>query len=62
MKTIYLTLLVGLLSLSAQAATITGFVKAKDEPIIGAEIFWQNTTVGSTSNLDGSFQINTVTN
>ena len=62
MKTTYLTLLVGLLSLSAQAATITGVVKTKNEPIIGAEIFWQNTTVGSTSNLDGSFQINTVTN
>ena len=62
MKTIYLTLLVGLLSLSVQAATITGVVKAKNEPIIGAEIFWQNSTVGSTSNLDGSFQINTVTN
>ena len=62
MKTTYLTLLVGLLSLSAQAATITGVIKTKNEPIIGAEIFWQNTTVGSTSNLDGSFQINTVTN
>ena len=62
MKTTYLTLLVALLSLSAQAATITGVVKTKNEPIIGAEIFWQNTTVGSTSNLDGSFQINTVTN
>ena len=62
MKTTYLILLVGLLSLSAQAATITGVIKTKNEPIIGAEIFWQNTTVGSTSNLDGSFQINTVTN
>ena len=45
MKTTYLTLLVGLLSLSAQAATITGVIKTKNEPIIGAEIFWQNTTV-----------------
>jgi len=63
MKKTYTTLLIGLLiSLYAQASTITGIVKANNEPIIGAEIFWQNTTIGATSNLDGSFQINTVDN
>ncbi|MBP7965395.1 MAG: carboxypeptidase-like regulatory domain-containing protein, partial [Paludibacteraceae bacterium] len=58
MKKLYLTLLISLLSLCSYASALTGVVKADNEPIIGAEIFWQNTTIGATSNRDGSFQIN----
>ena len=59
MKKLHLILLIPLLSLCSYASSLTGTVKADNEPIIGAEIFWKNTTIGSTSNRDGSFQINT---
>lgn len=59
MKKTVFTFLISVLSVFTQASTVTGVIQSNNEPIIGAEIFWQNTTIGTTSHLDGSFQINT---
>lgn len=51
------------LNLSAQTTaneTVSGsVVDSNNEPIIGAEIFWLNTTIGAVTDIDGNFTIQT---
>ena len=39
------------------ATTIRGSVTANEQPIIGAEVLWHNTGFGTTSNLQGYFEL-----
>lgn len=64
MKKIFSLLILSLsilCSMEAQESDkITGRVTdSKGEPIIGAEIFWLNTTIGAISDIDGNFELGT---
>lgn len=62
-KIYYIFSIITLLSLSAQAAElITGYVTDETkEPIIGANVYWEGTTKGTTTDLNGYFELETVT-
>ena len=65
MKNRFLTLLVALLLMPAMAfaqRTVTGIVvdTNNQQPLIGATLYWKNTTAGATSSVDGTFSIRRV--
>lgn len=65
MKSRFLVILVALLLLPAMAfaqRTVTGIVvdANNQQPLIGATLYWKNTTAGATSSVDGTFSIRRV--
>ncbi|MBR4995967.1 MAG: TonB-dependent receptor [Alistipes sp.] len=61
-KNILLAVLFIVLGRSAFAQNVSGVVVASDnnEPLIGAAIYWLNTTVGASSNVDGAYSLHRV--
>ncbi len=58
MKKILLFLILTIwIFISTKATTIRGSVTANEQPIIGAEILWHSTGVGTTSDIDGHFEL-----
>lgn len=59
MKRISFLFITILLSLVASAARISGIVLSdQGEPLIGANVYWANTTVGTITDIDGHFTLN----
>lgn len=52
-------LFTGISLVTAQTSTITGIVTSADddEPVVGASVLIEGTTLGSTTNIDGKFTI-----
>lgn len=52
-------LFTGISLVTAQTSTITGIVISADddEPVVGASVLIEGTTLGSTTNIDGKFTI-----
>ena len=61
-KNILFVVVFSFLSVVASAQAVSGVVSASDtkEPLIGAAIYWLNTTVGVSSNVDGDYSIHRV--
>ena len=56
--TVFAGILFGMTLLSAQNITVTGTVTdAQKEPIIGASVLQQGTTVGTATDVDGNFTL-----
>ena len=55
-------LLVGIGLVTAQTSTVTGIVISSDdgEPVVGASVLVEGTTLGGTTGIDGKFSINNV--
>lgn len=61
-KNILFAVVFSFLSVVASAQAVSGVVSASDtkEPLVGAAIYWLNTTVGVSSNVDGGYNIHRV--
>lgn len=57
MRYFCISLFICTLSLHILAYTATGTVYIEGEPAINAEVFWNNTTLGTTTDLDGKFTL-----
>lgn len=60
MRILYYLMFTGLLFLSkAHAQTITGFVYDKEtrDPLVGASVYMDNSTIGTSTDFDGAFEI-----
>ena len=55
-------LLVGIGLVTAQTSIVTGIVISSDdgEPVVGASVLVEGTTLGGTTGIDGKFTINNV--
>ena len=61
-KNILLAIVFSFVGVAASAQAVSGVVTASDtkEPLVGAAIYWLNTTVGVSSNVDGDYNIHRV--
>lgn len=60
LKQLYITLFILFFALSAQAKDVKGHVfDDNDQPIIGANVYWEGTQQGTTTDVDGAFKLKT---
>lgn len=60
LKQLYITLFILFFALSAQAKDVKGHVfDDNDQPIIGANVYWEGTLQGTTTDVDGAFKLKT---
>ena len=61
-KNILVALIFSFVAFGASAQAVSGVVTASDnkETLVGAAIYWLNTTVGVSSNVDGEYNIHRV--
>lgn len=60
LKQLYITLFILFFALSAQAKDVKGHVfDDNDRPIIGANVYWEGTQQGTTTDVDGAFKLKT---
>ena len=61
-KNILLAIVFSFVGVAASAQAVSGIVTASDtkEPLVGAAVYWLNTTVGVSSNVDGDYSIHRV--
>lgn len=60
LKQLYITLFILFFALSAQAKEVKGHVfDDNDQPIIGANVYWEGTQQGTTTDVDGAFKLKT---
>lgn len=60
LKQLYITLFILFFALSAQAKDVKGHVfDDTDQPIIGANVYWEGTQQGTTTDVDGAFKLKT---
>ncbi|WP_289005192.1 TonB-dependent receptor [uncultured Parabacteroides sp.] len=63
LKQLYITLFILFFALSAQAKDVKGHVfDDNDQPIIGANVYWEGTQQGTTTDVDGAFKLKMVEN
>lgn len=60
LKQLYITLFILFFALFAQAKDVKGHVfDDNDQPIIGANVYWEGTQQGTTTDVDGAFKLKT---
>lgn len=61
LKQLYLILLITFFAISAQADEVKGHVfDDNNQPVIGANVYWEGTQQGTTTDVDGAFKLRTI--
>lgn len=61
LKQLYLILLITFFAISAQADEVKGHVfDDNNQPVIGANVYWEGTQQGTTTDVDGAFKLKTI--
>lgn len=60
LKQLYLILLITFFAISARADEVKGYVfDDNNQPVIGANVYWEGTQQGTTTDVDGAFKLKT---